>query len=316
MVGVKIKSSRRFIILLFLIIMSYSMYSQEIKKYICNGWGIDVYEDADITSNVVAHIPFGESVLIKAETDIQVQSEGEGYWWKKISFNNVTGYVSSKWLVNSFETAVKVRRVEGTWIRDKGGADLFPPDNKFISLIYLGKGDEPSFVVNNETTFFIERERRFLLTVDKMGLEFPERDEDYSFNNYVLKCSAICFKFKWEFDKDGNPIDYPKELSRWQDDYYYRKINFHEDFDSVYRLKSDYKTYRTIASEIFKIYDNPNLSGRIASVIGPGTAIEVIDVPERNGEALAGWVKVAVLKPLKTGGYEKTDLVGWCYWEQ
>ena len=310
------KLLRKKLVVILMFAISLNAFSDEITKYVCNGWGIDVYEDADITSNVVAHIPFGESVLIKAETDIQVQNEGEGYWWKKISFNNVTGYVSSKWLVNSFETAVKINRIEGTWVRYKWECEEPPLENEYLSFVYSGKDEQALFIINGSKKISVELINRFFFEISEQAPGYFLREEQYFYTRNAFECVAMCFQYEWQYDKDGKPVDNPIKAKWHQEVYYYRKINFHEDFDSVYRLKSDYKTYRTIASEIFKIYDNPNLSGRIASVIGPGTAIEVIDVPERNGEALAGWVKVAVLKPLKTGGYEKTDIVGWCYWEQ
>lgn len=297
-------------------ILTFNIYSQDIKKYVCNGWGIDVFEEADINSKVIGHVSFGESVEIIENTDIEVQDEGKGFWWKEISCNGVNGYVSSKWLVSSFETAVKIRRIEGTWIRDKKKSNLIPPDNEYISFVFSGKGEESLFIVNGEENFYIEKERVFWLCVDKIGQGFPDRDEEYFFINHRLKCSAVCHKYEWKYDEYGNPIDYPKELKRWQTDYFYKKINFHENFDSVYSVNSDCTNYRTISSESIALWTTPSFSSRTTAIMGPGTAIEVLDVKKDSGEVVPGWVKVSVLKPLEAGGYEKTNIVGWCYWGQ
>lgn len=305
------KHNKGLIFSLFFMMMSFISYSQDMKKYVCNGWGIDMFEDADINSKVVGHVPFGESVEIIENTDIEVKNEGEGFWWKKIVYKNVSGFISSKYLVNSFKTAIKVKRTEGIWVRSEWNSRQLPSEGEYLSFVYSGKDEEASFNVNNQVKFIVDTDTSFWIYGGDMG--FYSHQEHYVCENEKIYCHVSHYRGAIEYDEEGNPSDEPVTIEQYEKDYVYEKLNFYKEPEN-YRSANDNGHYRTISSESFTLWTNPSFSSRTTAIMGPGTAIEVLDVKKDSGETAPGWVKVSVLKPLKTGGYEKTNIVGWCYW--
>ncbi|WP_407436683.1 SH3 domain-containing protein [Treponema sp.] len=313
MIVLPMKINRRVVISLFLMIVTFNIYSQDMKKYVCNGWGIDVFEDADINSKVVGHVPFGEPVEIIENTDIEVQNEGKGFWWKKIVYKNVSGFVSSKYLVNLFKTAIKVKRMEGKWVRIEWNSKQFHPEREYLSFVYSGKDEEASFIVNNKAKFVADTDTDFWIFDGDVG--FYSHQEHYVYENEKIYCHISHYKGTIEYDEDGNPSDEPVTIEQYEYDFVYEKLNFYKEPES-YRSVDGNRLYRTISFESLVLWTNPSFSSRTAAIIGPCTAIEVLDVKKDSGETVPGWVKVSVLKPLKAGGYEKTGIVGWCYWGQ
>ncbi|MBP5402302.1 MAG: SH3 domain-containing protein [Treponema sp.] len=215
--------SRKGLFVVVLALMTNLMYSQKTEKFICNSSGIDVYEKADIKSKVVVHIPFGESVVVSERTDIEVQNEGKGFWWLKISYNKVSGYVSSKYLVNSFETVLKVQTIEGIWVRNDWKSKDLPPEGEYLSFVYSGRNEKPLFIVNEETEFTPDTETEFSIYGGDMGFYYHE--EHYVYKDKTIYCHVEHRKSEIEYDEDGIPTGDSITIEKYEKDYVYKKTD-------------------------------------------------------------------------------------------
>ncbi len=89
---------------ILLLIGSKSLSAAELKGYIINKNGLDLYAQKDIRQSVVFHIPYGDSVSlivdvdgVNAENKINIDSIEDN--WYKVKYKGKSGYLSKAFVI-------------------------------------------------------------------------------------------------------------------------------------------------------------------------------------------------------------------------
>jgi len=88
------------IFLLALIIVSFTSFAQQAPMYVAAKTGLSIREKPDAAAKVLDKIPYGTKItLIDEDGDWKdIVTEGLTGYWRKVKFNNKTGYIVDSYL--------------------------------------------------------------------------------------------------------------------------------------------------------------------------------------------------------------------------
>jgi uncharacterized protein YgiM (DUF1202 family) len=91
------------IILLAMLCSSYSVIAQSWNQYVAIKTGLNIRDKPGTDGKVIDKIPYGTKITLLEDTEEQVKIKTEGILgaWKRVKYNNKTGYVLDTYLFSS-----------------------------------------------------------------------------------------------------------------------------------------------------------------------------------------------------------------------
>jgi len=221
------------ILLFLMVVASITVAAQTETLYVASKSGLSLREKPDASSKLLDKIPYGAKVS-SVQTDeewIPVTLEGMNGYWRKIKFNNKTGYAADCYFLPLPPPKITVKEMKGylTQLSVPFGSKLIvKPGNRYNleesgwelhKQLYKNGGEWHRFLgyEYGSDTYFLPGftlQQAFLLVrlIPEFNTIFSEMDA-FPLENKVFKKGEREYSIKVEKENYGGDINWIKKIS-------------------------------------------------------------------------------------------------------